>query len=305
MTESHETGMIFNIQRFSIDDGPGIRSTVFFKGCPLSCIWCHNPESHKTTQELFFFSQKCIGCGGCAAVCPNSCHTISAEGVHTFDRTACTSCGACAAVCCTKAIEMVGRTVTVEDVMKEVLSDQIFYEQSSGGITLSGGEPLSQPKFALALLRAAKAENLHTAIETSGYGTRRTLDALLPVTDLFLFDYKAPANDHKRLTGVENTKILDNLEYLSDKGAAIILRCPIIPGCSDTQEHYDAIAALAGRLSGITAVHLEPYHPLGISKAEQLGQVPAYANTSFLDKTQLQSAAASIEQTSGKPCRIS
>lgn len=297
---------IFNIQRFSVDDGPGIRTTVFFKGCPLSCLWCHNPESHETRREIFFYSKKCIGCGACAAVCPNHCHILESgeKDFHIFDRTACIRCGKCAEVCCTKALDIAGREATVEEIMKEVRSDAVFYEESGGGMTVSGGEPLSQPEFMLELCRAAKAENISVAMETCGWASWETLEPFLPCVDWFLFDYKAEKEDHRRLTGVDNDRIIKNLEQLSDHGARIILRCPIIPGCNDTDAHFDAIAALAARLPGIEGVHLEPYHPLGISKNEQLGKKPAYENRSFLDAKSLTARAEAIAAQSGKPTHV-
>ena len=301
-----KTGTIFNIQRFSVDDGPGIRTTVFFKGCPLSCVWCHNPESHETRRELFFYPQKCIGCGACAAVCPNGCHilTDAQTDFHTFDRSACVRCGKCAEACCTKAIDIAGREATVEDILKEVRSDSIFYEESGGGMTVSGGEPLSQAAFVLELCTAAKAEGIHVAMETCGWASWETVEPFLSCVDLFLYDYKAEKEDHKRLTGVDNDRILENLEKLSARGAHIILRCPIVPDCNDTDAHFEAIAALAKRLDGIEGVHLEPYHPLGISKSEQLGKTPAYNNRAFLDRGTLTGRAEYIASVSGKPTRV-
>ena len=305
-------GTIFNIQRFSVDDGPGIRTTVFFKGCPLSCLWCHNPESNEARTELFYYGQKCLCCGACAAVCPKGCHVIEdavmedgTKGArHIFNRDACIRCGACADACCSGALSKAGKSVTVEEVLKEVLSDKIFYDQSGGGMTLSGGEPLAQPVFAKELCMAAKEAGLHVAIETSGYGDPALLAALADHVDLFLFDYKAPPEDYPRFTGVSADRILSNLAMLSSRGAHITLRCPIIPDCNDTQKHYDGIASLAASLPGIEEIHLEPYHPLGISKSEQLGKTPRYGNRSFLDAASLKPVAEEISRACGKPCRV-
>ncbi|MCQ2433059.1 MAG: glycyl-radical enzyme activating protein, partial [Clostridia bacterium] len=288
-------GTVFNIQRFSVDDGPGIRTTVFFKGCPLSCLWCHNPESAEARTEYFYHPEKCILCGGCMAVCQKGCHSFREDekgAHHIFDRSSCVRCGACAGACPTKAIASVGKMMEAKDVIKEVLSDKIFYESSGGGMTISGGEPLAQPLFAFEVLRLAKAEGLHTAIETSGYASRETLDKILPYTDLFLFDYKARPEDYPRLTGVSADRILENLHYLSERGAHIVLRCPIIPDCNDTAEHYDGIASLGAKIAGIEEITLEPYHPLGISKSEQLGKTPRYDNRKFLEGKTLTETAA-------------
>ena len=299
------TAAIFNIQRFSVDDGPGIRTTVFFKGCPLSCIWCHNPESHRRTPELMYNAQKCILCGACAAVCGHGGHAFAEESGHTVDRGECISCGACAGVCPTKALEMAGRDAEIGEILDEVLSDKIFYEQSGGGVTLSGGEPLYQPDAAEALCRAAKEAGLHVAMETCGFASETVVRLVAPFVDLFLFDYKAPAADHERLTGVPQAPIIRTLELLNALGREIVLRCPIIPGCNDTDAHFDDIAALAARLEHVSAVHLEPYHPLGISKCEQLGREVLYDNRSFLDASALKARAEQIAEKCGKEARVS
>lgn len=299
---------IFNIQRFSVDDGPGIRTTVFFKGCPLRCKWCHNPESNRAVPELLYVKQKCISCGACAAVCPNAVHTLSqgAEGApeHLLHREHCTACGACASVCPTKALELCGSMTTIDEIMQVVLSDRIFYETSGGGITLSGGEPLYQPEAALALCQAAKEAGLHVAMETCGFASRAVLLSVIPYVDLFLFDYKAEADTHEALTGVPQAPILTSLALLEEYGASVILRCPIIPSCNDTQTHFDQIAALAKQYAQIKEIHLEPYHPLGISKCEQLGREIEYDNREFADKKALERRAAEIHNRCQKPVKV-
>jgi len=299
------TAMIFNIQRFSVDDGPGIRTTVFFKGCPLSCIWCHNPESHRREPELMYNAQKCIGCAACATVCDHGGHTFDEARTHTLDRTDCISCGACAGICPTKAVEMAGREETVENILKEVLADKIFYDQSGGGMTVSGGEPLYQPTAVTALCRAAKEAGLHVAMETCGFASEQTVRTAAPYVDLFLFDYKAPADTHEALTGVSQKPILDTLALLCDLGKDVILRCPIIPGCNDTDGHFADITALAKQYDNIREVHLEPYHPLGISKLEQLGREVRYDNRSFLDAHELQTRCEQMTGQCGKTVRVS
>ena len=269
-------GNIFNIQKFCINDGPGIRTTVFVKGCPLRCAWCHNPESNSTKPELLYTESKCIGCGACAVACKNGVHTL-ADGTHTVDREKCTACGACADVCPTSALEISGYKKSVEDAIAEVMKDKIFYDNSGGGMTVSGGEPMAQFDFTKALLSEAKAKGLHTAIETCGFAPTERYAEILPLVDLFLFDWKITNSDlHKKYTGVDNMLIEKNLRMISENGGKIVLRCPIIPTVNDTEEHFSGIARLANELCGVLSVDIEPYHPLGIGKAERLGKEVAF-----------------------------
>lgn len=280
-------GKIFNIQRFSTSDGEGIRTVVFLKGCPLSCAWCHNPESQRMEPELFFQSKLCIGCGACTEVCRESCHRITAENLHLFDRELCVHCGSCAEVCPTRALQLCGEEKSADEVIAEVLKDKLFYEESGGGVTLSGGEPLLQYDFSKEILQKAKGFGMDTAIETSGY-SQRSLDEILDYVDLWLFDIKLTDGElHKKYTGVSNELIMKNLKQLDALGEKIILRCPIMPGINLTDEHFMRLAAVARELHNISGIHIEPYHPLGISKAAQLEKTQAYGNTEFLSGEEL------------------
>lgn len=263
-------GLIFDIQKFCVHDGPGIRTTVFFKGCPLRCRWCHNPESNRAGKELLYSARTCVGCGACAEVCPMQAHTLIPT--HTVDRSVCTACGKCAEVCPTQALSIAGKEMSADEIMSEVLRDRSFYEASGGGLTLSGGEILLQFDFALELLKIARGNGLHTCVETCGFTDKHKLLRLAAFTDLFLYDWKCTNTElHKQYTGVGNREILENLRALNGIGASVILRCPIIPNVNDNDEHFDGIAALAESCDCIKAVELEPYHALGTDKAERLG----------------------------------
>ena len=263
------TGAIFDIQRFSIHDGPGIRTTVFFKGCPLNCAWCHNPEGISRAHLLSFRPALCIGCGYCFRTCPLQCHRME-DGKHFLERARCEACGRCAAECYAGALELVGREASVEGIMREVLRDKAFYDNSGGGLTLSGGEPLMQPDFAFALLGAAKDAGLHCCVETSGCAARASFDLVRPKVDLFLYDIKeTDSARHVEFTGRPNDQILANLRHLHGEGANIILRLPMIPGYNDRPDHFDGIAALARDLPGLKGVEIMPYHQLGENKVER------------------------------------
>lgn len=268
--KSNESGMVSAIQRFCVNDGPGIRTTVFLKGCPLDCKWCHNPETKSHMKEIMYDASRCAECRACQAVCPRNCHSF--RGSHIYDRDNCSVCGRCTEVCMTQAVRAVGETYTAEEITAVLLKDRMFYDYSGGGATISGGEPLAQFSFTEAVLRDAKENGIHTCLETCGYASEQQISAVAPYVDIFLYDFKESDPDlHMQYTGVSNERILNNLRLLDLRGSKIILRCPVIPGFNDRDSHFRSIAELADSLKNIIRIDIEPYHPLGIGKSEMLG----------------------------------
>lgn len=261
-------GVISDIKRFAVHDGDGIRTTVFLKGCPLKCVWCHNPEGIGFSPQLAYYPHKCIGCGECVAVCPNGAHSM--EAGHVFDREKCTGCGACQAVCLGSALTFYGKTVTASELVPQLLEDKAFYENSGGGVTLSGGECLMQADFCAQLLEMLKANGIHTAVDTCGFVSRTALDKVIPYTDIFLYDLKAFDEDvHIRCTGQSNRIILENLRYLDSLGKKCEIRIPFVPGYNDDQ--MEKLAAFLAPLQNITRVRVLAYHNYAGSKYEALG----------------------------------
>lgn len=267
-----KTGIIFDIQRFSLHDGPGIRTTVFLKGCPLHCIWCHNPESWSRKPQLMFSAEKCRQCMACAGSCPNSVH-IQKLGEHVLDDKNCDACGKCVTQCAYGALKMSGEEMDVDTVLKEVCADKSYYDNSGGGVTISGGEPMLQFSFLQTLLREAKKQGLHTCLETGGFAQKEEFESIRKDVDLFLFDIKHTDDAaHKKYTGVSNQRILANLDDLYRKGAKLRLRCPLIPGINDTDEHIAGIAALTRKYPELCGVEILPYHDMGKGKWNQIGR---------------------------------
>ena len=275
------TGTVLSIERCALHDGPGLRTTVFLKGCPLSCIWCHNPESQLFEPELYALDEKCIFCGACEAVCKN--HSVGKnDAKHLINRKACNACGKCVNACPASALEIKGTVMSAKDVIDIALKDRLYYEHSGGGLTLSGGEPLAQFEFTHELLRLARESGLHTCIETSGYADTEQYLSILPYVDLFLYDYKeSDDTNHVNFTGAPQGLILDNLAAIDKAGGKIILRCPIIPDCNERDEHLSAIAARANSFDNIIEVDIMPYHPMGISKAARIGRKPPALDAGF------------------------
>ena len=260
---------VTEIQRFCMHDGPGIRTTVFLKGCPLRCAWCHNPETQKSSTELLFYQNKCIGCGGCTISCPQGAHAI--EKQHVIDRAKCTLCAECAKGCPTGALQICGNECTVTEILSVVEKDRAFYGDL-GGVTLSGGEPFAQKESTVALLKACKEKGFHTVVETCGYADVDVLCAAIPFVDLFLWDIKDTDDErHKKYTGVSTQKIWDNLVLANAQGAKTRLRCILINGINTNQAHYHKVAKIASSLSHCEGVEWIPYHAYGGTKATFLG----------------------------------
>jgi len=264
-----EKGLIFNIQRFSLHDGPGIRTTIFFKGCPLNCLWCQNPEGLKSKKELFRYSHKCIDCKTCLKVCPEEAVIIKGQG-PVIDRSTCKLCLKCTEICPTGALEAVGKEITIKELLEEVLKDRVIFEESGGGATLSGGEPLMQDVFAVKFLKALKINNINTAVETSGFVSSKVLDNAAPWTDLFIYDIKIVDPDKCiDYTGFTCSPVINNLKHLTEKGCRLAVRMPLIPGINDHDYNVAQVASILGK-NGIKELELIPYHGMAEGKYKGL-----------------------------------
>ncbi len=270
-----KSGIVFNIQRFCIHDGDGIRTCVFLKGCPLRCIWCHNPESISKDPVLSFNLKKCSLCGRCISACP--ARTLQ-NGILNLDREKCIRCGNCTQICLNGANEIIGKDMTSAQVVEEVLKDKIFYDMSAGGVTVTGGEPSYQAEFTLEILQLSKEAGVALAVETCGIGSRDFYKKSADLGTTFLFDIKC-INPllHRKLTGADNTHILSNLHYLMDRGADIVIRLPLVPGCNDSDEDIVLLADFLNKNQGrYRYAEIMPYHSLGIGKSENTGLSAAY-----------------------------
>jgi pyruvate formate lyase activating enzyme len=268
-----ETGFVFNLQKYSLQDGPGIRTTVFLKGCPLCCQWCHNPESISPRREIVVVENRCVACGECREACEFG-EVIAGSGPLPPRHEQCTFCSECIDACPTGARQMIGRTMTVAEVVAEVAKDRIFYEESGGGVTISGGEPLLQPNFTRALLEALRETGIHTVLDTTGFGCTDHLLAAALCADLVLYDLKAfDEQRHRELTGVSNHSILANLKTLDLAHRAVWIRLPVVPGFTDDLVELRKIADFVAGLRSVTLVNLLPFHRSGLHKYERLGQV--------------------------------
>ena len=263
------TGIIADIKRFAVHDGDGIRTTLFLKGCPLRCVWCQNPESIDFSPQVACYKEKCKGCGKCVKVCPQKAHYFI-EGRHIYDEKLCVGCGRCENVCLSGALKLFGKKMTVDEVLPMLLEDKDFYDNSGGGVTISGGECLEQYEFCTELLKRLKAEKIHTAVDTCGFSSRQAIDSVMPYTDIFLYDIKAyDDNIHIKCTGESNKIILENLKYIETFGKSVEIRIPYVPEYNSNQ--VEKIAEFLTQFKNITKVRVLPYHNFAGSKYDALG----------------------------------
>jgi len=290
------TGLVFDVQRFSLHDGPGIRTTVFLKGCPLSCRWCHNPEGMSTAPEILVTPDRCIECGACVDACPHGLPSGVGGGWAAAEEL-CDACGQCADACPTEARRLVGHEVPVEGLVEQVMRDRVFYAESGGGVTFSGGEPLRQAGFVLSCLQALKALGIHTAVDTCGLVERDDLLRAAAVADLFLYDIKhADPAAHAEWSGAPNGRILENLAALAAVHDEIWVRVPVVPGVNDDAVNLRQTAALAASLPGVRRVSLLPYHELGAEKRERVGVSGAPFNGTSPGPDRMRDFAAIFEE---------
>ncbi|MFC1977918.1 glycyl-radical enzyme activating protein [Chloroflexota bacterium] len=304
MKQGEKNGTIFNIQKFSVHDGPGIRTTVFMKGCSLQCRWCSNAESINPKPELGVIRGICNNCGKCIKACPEEAIGFDNDGVIQFNRALCTACGECIALCSPGAITVYGKQITVDDVFKEVSRDKSFYEGSSGGITVSGGEPLRQANFVAVLFQKCRREGISTCLDTCGYAATDKLKEVLEFTDYVLYDIKhMDADCHRRFTGVPNDLILNNAKFVASSGIPMLYRIPLIKDVNDTTHNITETAQFVKALGNGAAVELLPYHRLGIGKYQTLDK--PYPGEDFITPSseEIESVKHIFEEY-GIPCTI-
>ncbi len=289
-------GKIFDIMKYSIHDGPGIRTTVFFKGCPLNCQWCHNPESQGFGQELMYRPDRCIGCGQCLEICPNGA-IVSTAGKYEYLKDQCLVCGECCKACPAGVRELVAKTMSVSEVVAEIEKDLIFYDESGGGVTFSGGEAVMQPAFLLEILKECHKKEIHTTVETSGYVNLEVLQTLNDYVDLFLYDLKLmDSQKHQQFTGVPNQLILDNLNWLAEHHPKVIVRVPIIPGINDDEKNLAQLGTFVASLKRVTELHILHYHKAGVDKYQRLGLKYRLPDIQSPDIGQMEKIAGQMEQ---------
>lgn len=290
-------GTIFDIKRFSMHDGPGIRTTVFLKGCPLACAWCHNPESQSQAPALLQRNDLCVRCSRCVAQCSQAARVLGEDG-GTRDAARCVACGECAEACPAEAVTRVGREAEADTLVAEIARDRVFFDESGGGVTFSGGEPLSQPAFLMDLLSRSREAGMHCAVDTSGYAARQTALTLARQADLVLYDLKLldPVL-HQRFTGVSNTGILENLRALSEDGPQLEVRMPMIPGITDTPENLDATAAFLRTLPRVPPVRLLAHHHAAMSKYCRFGMVHTLGELQDPTPEQMSGLAARLRKS--------
>lgn len=288
-------GLVFDIRRYSLHDGPGIRTTVFFKGCPLSCWWCHNPEGRSRNPSLMFFPDRCVQCRECVGVCPHNAIVEVNGSLQTSSQ--CEACGSCVSVCPANARQLVGRWMTVAEVIQQIEKDLVFYDESFGGVTFSGGEPLYQPAFLLSLLDACGERRLHTVVETCGYANRELLLTLGKKVDVFFYDLKIlDSAKHRKYVGVPNDEIVGNLEALARQGNSVVVRIPVIPGINDDPGEIQRMARLLKR-SQLHSVHLLPYHRTGTGKYTRLHMPYLLGDVDVPSSESIQTIAQQFEQS--------
>jgi glycyl-radical enzyme activating protein len=302
---NRQKGMIFDILRGSIYDGPGVRTTVFFKGCALRCIWCHNPESWSTEPQLFYNQEKCVHCLACISYCPTGAQQASG-GRHIVKFELCIACGKCIKACNFNALQITGYQFDANSILEEIKRDKNFYDTSGGGVTLSGGEPLLQKTIVWDLLKKCRENDIHTCVETSGFIQRGILKDILPLVDIFLFDYKCTdSRRHKELTGVPNDLILANLDYLYMQGAEIILRCPMVPGVNDSWEHLKGIAELEAKYPRLKGIEILSYHNMGVSKGNSIGATVKLQDIKTVDQAKKDEWAKTFHELNCQKIKIS
>ena len=289
--------MITDIQRFSLNDGPGIRTTVFFKGCGLACKWCHNPETFSMKPQLLVYPEKCAGCGHCVAVCPTGARYIK-DGKLVYEREKCTGCGACAYECFYGALQISGQDLTADDVMFQVEQDIPYYKHSNGGVTLSGGEAMLQKKLCQEIITACKERGIQVAVETALNIPAETVEEIAPQFDLIMFDIKLPDSEsYKEWTGVGNELIVKNIEFISKLGIPLIVRTPIIPGVNDSTETIRKIADYIAKLENVSYYELLNYNPLGHGKYAALGMECPFEEARPLSKERMEELRAAAAET--------